>query len=78
MSAFDLGFCFASAGESERALDWFERAFDKGQDIFILPFQSYFPPAFFRNPRWIALTQRPSYQLWSEAHGRALRELGGG
>jgi len=76
-SELDLGFCFGMAGESDRALDWFERASEKGQDIFTLPFQNFLPSTFFQMPRWVALTKTPSYQLWSKAQARAAREFGG-
>ena len=77
-SELDLAYCFGLAGESDRALDWFERASDKGEDIFTVPFQNLLPPAFFEMPRWVALTKTPSYRLWSAARARAVREFGGG
>ena len=79
---YDVGFCFALAGEFDRALDWFERAYDKstpgpGEDVFNLPFARVLPPALFQEPRWIALTKRPGFQRWSEARARARRLFGG-
>jgi len=83
LEEFDVAFYLAGAGDLDQSLIWFTRAADKGQDVFSLtlvghPFEKFFRPAFFQNPRWIALTKRGAYQAWAAARVRALREFSGG
>jgi adenylate cyclase len=71
-----VGQAFATAGEYDRAMDWFERAFDKHDpDFFEYDHSLVLPAKFFEMPRWIALTQRPEYEAWEAVRERAIREL---
>ena len=67
----DLGKVFAAVEEYDRAMDWFERAYDKQIDFFDVYGEVGIPADLFKNPRWIALAQRPAFRQWRAASARA-------
>jgi len=72
----DVGFMLSHVPQSfDEAVSWYEKAFNPGSWGFdFYPGQSP-PAAFFKNPRWIALTKRPEYLRWVAARERARNEL---
>jgi tetratricopeptide (TPR) repeat protein len=67
----DLGKVLAVVGEYDRAMDWFERAYDRHIYFFDVFSEAEIPKALFKNPRWIALAQRPAFRQWRAASARA-------
>jgi TolB-like protein/tetratricopeptide (TPR) repeat protein/transcriptional regulator with XRE-family HTH domain len=67
----DLGKVFAAAGDFDRAMDWFERAYDKQIFFFDVYSDVSFPRALFETPRWRALAERPAFRKWREASAQA-------
>ncbi len=74
----DAGFMLSHAGAFDQAMDWYEKSFSRQAWVFGFYPGVTTPPAFFKNPRWIALTQRPDYQRWLTARARAIRVLADG
>ncbi len=69
----DLGFMLSHAGANDLAMDSYEKALQDGSFAFgFYPGRST-PPAFLQTPRWIALTQTPTFRAWSDARERARR-----
>jgi TolB-like protein len=76
----DTGFMLSHAdGAFDEAASWYEKSFAARDDwgFNFYPGASP-PPAFFQNPRWIALTRQAEYQRFEAARDRARRELLGG
>jgi tetratricopeptide (TPR) repeat protein len=69
--ADDVGKVFATVGEYDRAMDWFERAYDRHIFFFNIDGDVIIPKALLANPRWIAMTRRPDFQRWRAASARA-------
>jgi TolB-like protein len=67
----DLGKVFAAVGEYDRAVGWFERAYDRQMYFFDVYSEVGIPKALFKNPRWIALAQRPAFRQWRASSARA-------
>ncbi len=68
----DIGFMLSHApGAFDTAVGWYDKSMDQNDFGFnFYPGQSP-PPEFFKNPRWIAFTQRPEYRKWEAARERA-------
>ena len=79
VDASDAGLTYALVGDFDKAVTWLERAYDRKEpDWFAAPYYKIVPPAFFKLPRWKALTERPLYQDWQAAHDRVAAELAAG
>jgi TolB-like protein/tetratricopeptide (TPR) repeat protein len=76
LPAADIGDNYAVAGDTQKALAWLERAYDAREyQLFTIHTDRAIAPRFFAEPRWVALTQRPLYRDWRQAHDRLAREL---
>lgn len=76
LPAADIGDSYAVAGDSEKALDWLERGYEAREyQLFTIHTDRAIAPQFFAAPRWKALTQRPLFRDWQQAHDRLAREL---
>jgi len=74
----DMGNFYLGAHDFAKALAWFARAYD-GRDygLFAVSYLATTPPAFLREPGWIALMRRPEASAWQAAHDRLAAELAG-
>jgi TolB-like protein/tetratricopeptide (TPR) repeat protein/transcriptional regulator with XRE-family HTH domain len=67
----DVAKVFATVGEHGRAMDWFERAYDRHIFFFNIDGDVIIPKALFATSRWMAMTRRPAFQRWRAASTRA-------
>ena len=70
-SEADVGLILSRIGEYDRAMDWYERAFDNRTFLFDFYQGASVPAEFFRTRRWAELTQRPEFKAWQAARQRA-------
>lgn len=74
-----IGQYYLLAGDTNAALDWFERAYERRElGLFAVRLDSATPRALFEMPRWKALWQRPLLKDWQAAHDRIASELANG
>lgn len=79
MSAVDLADNYAVTGNNRRAVEWLARAYDaKKFTLFTIRFDKSISPAFFDDPGWKALWQRPLFKEWQAAHEKIAAELASG
>jgi TolB-like protein len=61
----DIADFYVAAGDIDRAMSWFEKAYDaRDGDLFASQELPALPRALFDSPRWTALMQRPEAQKW--------------
>ena len=78
MGAAEIGGMYADAGDTNSALAWFGRAYDRSEiEFFTIRFDRTIPPELFAQPGWKVLANRPLYQAWQSAHDRLANELAG-
>jgi tetratricopeptide (TPR) repeat protein len=79
MAATDIGDNYAVAGETAKAVAWFSRAYDaKEFSLFTIAFDRAIQPAFFDQPGWKTLTQKPLFIDWQTAHDAVAEDLAAG
>jgi TolB-like protein len=76
LPAADMGDNYAVAGDHPDALIWLQRGYDaKEFQLFSIGTDRAIAPAFFDEPGWKALMQRPLFQDWQAAHDTLAHEL---
>jgi TolB-like protein len=67
--AADIGQSYAEAGDFKAALAWLARSYSGREfELFTIPYTHSIPAAFFRDPQWKALLQRPLFRDWQSEH----------
>ncbi len=79
LAATDLGDSYAVAADYPDAVKWLARAYDlKEFALFTIPFDKAIAPAFFDEPGWKAIEQKPLYVDWQNAHDSIAADLAAG
>jgi tetratricopeptide (TPR) repeat protein len=67
---------YLAAGDFGDALQWFQRAYDRGEyDLFAISYLPTTPRNFLTTPGWIALKRKPEGVAWQAAHDRVAADL---
>lgn len=75
----DIASFYLAAGDSAKAIAWFERAYDKrNQDLFATPYFAVTPGTLAKLPGWQAIMRRPEARAWQAARDRVAQELSAG
>jgi TolB-like protein len=71
-----IGWEYAIIGSFAKAIVWLNRAYDNRDLGFVtMPLYKSIRPEFFKQPGWIALTQKPLFREWQAAHDMVAAQL---
>jgi TolB-like protein len=75
----NIGQYYAELGMYAKAVTYLTRAYDQGNwFLFTVTTDPDIDPDFFKQPGWIALTQRPQFKEWQAAHDMVAAQLANG